>query len=72
MQLWEKKLDTKALMAWNHDTVVLSFRGTASFKNVLADIKARCVLAGPAVRPQHVNQLCWWFWSRSHAGANLL
>ena len=26
-------------MAWNHDTVVLSFRGTASFRNVLADLK---------------------------------
>ena len=32
----ERVLDTKALMAWNHHTVVLSFRGTASFKNVLA------------------------------------
>lgn len=39
--MWERKLDTKALMAWNDDTVVLSFRGTASFKNVLADIKVR-------------------------------
>jgi hypothetical protein len=37
--LWERRLDTKALMAWNDDTVVLSFRGTASFRNVLADIK---------------------------------
>jgi hypothetical protein len=39
--LWERKLDTKALMAWNDNTVVLSFRGTASFRNVLADIKVR-------------------------------
>lgn len=39
--MWERKLDTKALMAWNEDTVVLSFRGTASFRNVLADIKVR-------------------------------
>jgi len=36
----ERVLDTKALMAWNHNTVVLSFRGTASFKNVLADLRA--------------------------------
>jgi len=40
-QMWERKLDTKALMAWNDDTVVLSFRGTASFRNVLSDIKVR-------------------------------
>lgn len=39
LQLWERRLDTKALMAWNQDTVVLSFRGTASFRNVLADLK---------------------------------
>lgn len=39
LQLWERNLDTKALMAWNDDTVVLSFRGTASFRNVLADLK---------------------------------
>ena len=34
--LHERVLDTKALMAWNHDTVVLSFRGTVTYKNVLA------------------------------------
>ncbi len=39
MQLWERKLDTKALMAWSDDTLVLSFRGTASFTNVLSDLK---------------------------------
>lgn len=39
----ERVLDTKALMAWNHNTVVLSFRGTASFKNVLAG-KLPCCL----------------------------
>lgn len=39
LQMWERKLDTKALMAWNDNTVVLSFRGTASFRNVLADLK---------------------------------
>ena len=39
--LWERERDTKALMAWNDDTVVLAFRGTASLRNVIADIQAR-------------------------------
>ncbi len=38
MQLHEKSLDTKVLLAWNDDTVVLSFRGTASLKNVIAGV----------------------------------
>ena len=38
LQLWERRLDTKALIAWNQETVVLSFRGTATFSNVLADL----------------------------------
>lgn len=47
MQIHEKALDTKALMAWNEDTVVLSFRGTASFKNVLAG----ALIARPPIVP---------------------
>ena len=38
--LWERERDTKALVAWNDDTVVLAFRGTASLRNVIADIQA--------------------------------
>ncbi|KAK9805215.1 hypothetical protein WJX72_006814 [[Myrmecia] bisecta] len=37
--IWEKKLDTKCLVAWNEDTVVLAFRGTASVANACADLK---------------------------------
>ncbi|KAK9814642.1 hypothetical protein WJX72_009144 [[Myrmecia] bisecta] len=37
--IWEKKLDTKCLVAWNEDTVVVSFRGTASMANACSDIK---------------------------------
>ncbi|KAK9902044.1 hypothetical protein WJX75_002353 [Coccomyxa subellipsoidea] len=37
---WEKALDTKLLMAWNKHTIVLAFRGTASFANALADLQA--------------------------------
>ena len=40
---WEKSLDTKLLVAWNKNTVVFAFRGTASLSNVLADIQARSV-----------------------------
>ena len=39
--LWERERDTKALIAWNDDTVMLAFRGTASLRNVIADIQAR-------------------------------
>ena len=66
--MWERKLDTKALMAWNEDTVVLSFRGTASFRNVLADIKVRherhaCV-AFQACMFERVERFSWekFFW----------
>ncbi len=38
LQLHKQSLDTKALLAWNDDTVVLSFRGTASLKNVFAGV----------------------------------
>ena len=37
---WEKALDTKMLMAWNADTLLLVFRGTASTTNALADLQA--------------------------------
>ncbi|KAK9814194.1 hypothetical protein WJX72_002000 [[Myrmecia] bisecta] len=37
--IWERKLDTKCLVAWNEDTVVLAFRGTASVANACADLK---------------------------------
>ena len=34
--LWERKEDTKVLLAWNAERIVLSFRGTASWANVRA------------------------------------
>ena len=37
--LWERALDSKALIAWNDDTVVLAFRGTASLANLWADLQ---------------------------------
>ena len=48
--LWERERDTKALMAWNEDTVVLAFRGTASLRNVIADIQARAYAAPVGTR----------------------
>ncbi len=39
--LWERALDSKALIAWNDDTVVLAFRGTASLANLWADLQVR-------------------------------
>ena len=37
--LWEQLLDTKCLVCWGQGVVVVAFRGTASMKNALADIK---------------------------------
>ena len=36
---WDAALDTKALLAWNSDTAVLAFRGTASLTNACSDLK---------------------------------
>ena len=41
---WERKHDTHALLAWGGDRIVLVFRGTASFANVLADLSVSCLL----------------------------
>ena len=35
----EGKLDTKCILAWSEDTVVLSFRGTASTRNAISDLQ---------------------------------
>ncbi|KAL6766611.1 hypothetical protein ACKKBG_A36690 [Auxenochlorella protothecoides x Auxenochlorella symbiontica] len=37
--LWEEEMDTKCLIGWNDDTMVISFRGTASMANVASDLK---------------------------------
>jgi hypothetical protein len=39
--LWEPLHDTKCLIAWNSSTILLTFRGTASLKNALADAQVR-------------------------------
>ena len=42
---WEKSLDTKLLLAWNQEVILLAFRGTASMSNVFADIQVRASFA---------------------------
>lgn len=37
----ELKRDTRCLMGWNKNTVVLAFRGTASVTNALSDLQVR-------------------------------
>ena len=37
--LWEPKQDTKCLMAFGPNTIVVVFRGTASLKNASADLQ---------------------------------
>ena len=36
---WERSLDTKVLIGWSSDAVVISVRGTASLRNAIADIQ---------------------------------
>ena len=36
--------DSKAMVAWGPDAIVITFRGTASFSNVLNDIKVCAIL----------------------------
>ena len=36
---WERSLDTKVLIGWSPDTIVISVRGTASLRNAMADIQ---------------------------------
>ena len=37
--MWEKAHDTKVLLAWGNNTVLVSFRGSASLTNALADVQ---------------------------------
>ncbi|KAK9788444.1 hypothetical protein WJX73_010754 [Symbiochloris irregularis] len=36
---WDPELETKALLGWSRDQIVVAFRGTASFTNALLDLK---------------------------------
>lgn len=42
--LWELKQDTRCLVSWGGRHVVVTFRGTASMKNALADLQASLVV----------------------------
>ncbi|DBA98954.1 TPA: hypothetical protein ACH3X1_014695 [Trebouxia sp. C0004] len=61
--LWEQKHDTKCLMGFGPDTILLAFRGTASLKNASADIQAWQVVHPP------LRGRCWTGQQpRVHAG----
>ena len=36
---WELQTDTRCLMGWSQDKIVVSFTGTASMKNAVADMQ---------------------------------
>ena len=40
---WERSLNTKVVVAWSRHMLVLTFRGTASIRNAVADLQV-CVL----------------------------
>ena len=58
--VWERAMDTKCLLAWNPQTHVgvISFRGTASMANVLADLQARLMrrLRAASLHAAHVGR----------------
>ena len=39
---WNPSTDTNATLAWNGDTTVLAFRGTASLTNACSDLQVCC------------------------------
>ncbi|DBB14800.1 TPA: hypothetical protein ACH3X3_004409 [Trebouxia sp. C0006] len=49
---WELQMDTRCLMGWSQDKIVVSFRGTASMKNAEADMQVWRV-THPPVRGHH-------------------
>ena len=53
---WEKKSDTKMLMAYNAHMVVCSFRGTASLSNALSDLRVSHGASPAAVTPHILQQ----------------
>lgn len=63
--LVEPAEDTKVLLCWNSDTILLSFRGTASMTNVLADLQ---VTLSPLSAPEcHQRSICYAANVSSHA-----
>jgi hypothetical protein len=42
--VWDRDTDIKALLTWSHDTLVLAFKGTSSFENVLTDLDVSLAL----------------------------
>lgn len=54
--LYETKGDTKALLAWGGDTILISFRGTASKENAITDLKFFKTIHPPR-RYEHITGL---------------
>ncbi len=44
----ERQQDTRALLGWGKQGIVLAFRGTASFQNAISDLQVQCVPASVA------------------------
>mmetsp|Transcript_17938 Transcript_17938/g.53981 ORF Transcript_17938/g.53981 Transcript_17938/m.53981 type:complete len:703 (+) Transcript_17938:404-2512(+) len=62
--LREVREDSKVLLAWNHRMMVIAFRGTASIKNVAADLQMWL-----HVHPrEHRKGRRWWRVPMVHAG----
>lgn len=51
--VWELKLDTRCLMGWSDNTIVLSFRGTASMTNAWSDLQVSIESATVKLNANH-------------------
>ncbi len=63
----DEETDTYGIMYWSADSIVLSFRGTASRKNVVTDLKATTIRYEPCPHiygfPVLVHKGFWKAWS---------
>lgn len=59
-EIIDKKTDTRGIILRNENDVILSFRGTASFKNVLTDIKIFKII--------YPKRILWLWKYKSHKG----
>ena len=53
----ELQLDTRCLIGWSSSKIVVSFRGTASMKNALADVQVRLIFNKQLACTPWLN--CW-------------
>ena len=54
----EPSVDTKVIVASGPDTIVIAFRGTASWANVVSDLQVRSCWRGRCILPIGLRMKC--------------